>query len=325
MRVIIVMLLTGCLFLCSFCTGKLVQVGRLSSESNCYSTRKEMYVDPVYTHADTLIRADSTLYRWFRPDELQIARELGVLPLLNQLSVLHDQITDSGPLASRLDYLVTRQRLMERLTLISLEITSVSAELDCEEERADQIAGLLQQRESNLEQRLTVAAISIGAVAAIASGIIAIRNENSNAAEFIAIGAGITEAVLGVKVLTSAKRVRFYHPRNHLREIWEDSRPESGLFPFSVWRYVNQPVHSEAGSSTVRKQIVERWQSIGMLGEPGSREYTQFLSLLLGPGGIYTADQLRIRADMLDQLEAEINLMNGEIRMLMNKILQVFS
>lgn len=101
----------------------------------------------------------------FSSDALQVAEVVGVLPLVNHLA------SDTGssrrdPLAS----VVLRQRITEILLLTLFEITSTTAELTCERDRADQVADRIDEIDGARVKRLTIASILFGELPASSRG-----------------------------------------------------------------------------------------------------------------------------------------------------------
>lgn len=247
----------------------------------------------------------------FSPLALHTANAIGLLPDLITLS-RHHQATEQTPdIENRLALLEAYQRVLHRISIASLEVSAVASELDCEEERADQLAVYLKGKEDARETRLTVGAIVVGGLGAIAAGILLANDAESNAAEVIGIGTGLAEAVLGVLIWKNEQTALFHHPRNALRDIWEG--PEtSRIFPPAVWYYLNHPLPGQAQKS-IRQQLVERWTALGQA--PDQRAHTT-LPLFFGEGGTYSAGELENRANMYDQLEAQVNLMQQDLKQL---------
>lgn len=243
--------------------------------------------------------------RGLSPREAHVARILGIDGLFAELEAAR----------SREDYaaddpvmVALRHEIGAIIQQAALEVSAVSAELDCEEERADQLATALGQRSAGFELRLTIAAIGVGALAAIAAGVLALYDREVAAAG-IGIGGGLLEGALGGAALMRTSVQRIEHPRNHLREMALGPE-QSALFPPLVWRYLT--TREPEGETTPRALYLERLKSV-VPNEDRQR-------LLLGDGGDYDAETLRLRAALLDQLEADIGLMLREFPSLFRKV-----
>ncbi|MCS6974669.1 MAG: hypothetical protein NZM13_09305 [Cyclobacteriaceae bacterium] len=221
----------------------------------------------------------------------------------------------------RLEVLELKQKIIQKIHIASLEVSAVAGEMDCEEERADQIATYLKSKEDNTETRLTVAAIVIGAIGSITAGTLLANGSDNNTPEFIGIGTGLAEAILGVLILRHKQTIQFEHPRNALKDIWE-APANSEIFPPAIWYYLTSK-NPLTGEPSLREQIVNKWLGFGQIAEAKENKRESIYSLFFGNGGKYTADQLTNRANMYDQVEAQINLMNQDLQLLAAEIEQL--
>jgi hypothetical protein len=244
---------------------------------------------------------------------LLTANAVGILPQLRELVALEE--TAHQPLARRqqpvaeLAVLRQRQRIAAQIALVSSTVASVAAELDCEGERADQVAGYLSEQDNRRTQRLNVLSISIGAASGIGTTVI----DNQPAQYAFGIGGGLLAAGLGLLTLKGGSTAEFLHPRNLLAEVWAE-KPTSELFPPSVWYMLSEPAFSNSGQSALAHNTRQRWQHYGQLAHPDSKQGRQLAALLFGAGGEYSADQLTVRANMLNELQSAVRLLNQELQ-----------
>ena len=217
--------------------------------------------------------------------------------------------------SNRIVLLESYMRIQHRIQIASLAVSGIASELDCEEERCDQIATYISGIENRRETRLTVSAITIGALGAIVSGVLLLNNPETISVEYIGIGVGVTEAVLGVFILKSGNEVTFHHPRNPLKSIWT-GKDEDGIFPSFVWRYLNHPNISDHPELTLRDQIVGRWMSFSQFNLKSNKKQQEFEKKYFGAVGNYSSDELFYRADMHDQVESNVNLMKQDLTLL---------
>ncbi|MFN6944779.1 MAG: hypothetical protein ACK4ND_07505 [Cytophagaceae bacterium] len=303
-------------FVSSCVPGRTVQVKSYALQSNCHKQNKAPLSSKTYEPVEEIIQ-DTALLTRFSSSSLHVANAIGLLPMLEKL-IKHEYIIDNEPsIEDKVDYLFLKQQILERIELASLEISGTASEMDCEEERADQIAYMLMQKENSQERKLTVAAITVGALIAIASGVIYARNPDSPHVDGVGIIGGVAEVGLGLSILFLNKKVNFSHRRNPLKAFWYNDN-EEGIFPSSVWYYLNQ---KNEGEMSVRQELIQKWISLEQMPAEGDKHYERDLNLYLGEGGRYTAEQLSNRANMLDQLEAQINLMQKELKQLISEII----
>ncbi|MBS1569252.1 MAG: hypothetical protein JST45_07380 [Bacteroidetes bacterium] len=252
----------------------------------------------------------------FSPNSLHIAHAIGVLPMLDEFLRQVDVPREERTLEQRVQLLELRRRIAYRCDLASLEISSVASELDCEEEKISQLAHHLKEIEQTRETRLNVAAIAVGALGAVVTGIHFSQDNPDPDVDGIGIGFGIAEAGLGVMMLLTGKHTSFMHPRNALRAIHDGQDPD-GIFPASVWYCLTNPVPGSEAKETLRQELMDRWRDA----EPNQAGDEQDGNdLLLGNGGEYTTDLLEKRASRYDQLESSIKLVKQDLLQLVQEL-----
>jgi hypothetical protein len=254
---------------------------------------------------------DEELLSRYSRHVLLVANASGILGELKELTALKRKAALAKESREQFVYLAKRQELLTRLILVSTEIASVSAELDCEGERADEVSGFLETQETRRVKNLTILSITIGAVTGIATSILSSRDSESS--EIIAITGGAIGAALGVRALFLNKRVVFNHSRNLLAEVWNEPE-KSAIYPASVWYYLTDKGFGHNQYSLCRN-MHERWEQYGLIGEK-VKEKARLETLFFGTGGLYNAEELRNRADMLNQLQAIVRLMNQDLQTL---------
>ena len=223
----------------------------------------------------------------------------------------------------RLDILELKQSIGDRIQVASLEISALSAQIDCEEERSEQVATFMKRKESRRDKELTVGAIVVGAAGAIATGAILLdqgENADQNTVEIIGISVGITEAALGTALLLNKKKTEYRHPYNHLKCVWELD-PHCDLIPPVVGYFLQQ---KGADRRTYIERMRAEYAEFGPVSEAKNERAKQKLEdLFFNEGGRYTAEQLVERAGMLDQFEAMVTLMKEDLRLLINLISKI--
>lgn len=249
------------------------------------------------------------------PRSLQMAEILGAGGLVRQIE---DAASDAsrGNLTARLTLLQARQQLSDRILLALLDAKSAAAEADCEEERADGLADRLQDLQEQRVKQLTILSLVVAGIGSIVSSGLALGAE----ATAVGVVARGVEATVGSMALFVGSEDEFRHRRNLLREVWAGPRYPR-LMPFTAWRFINRPSRDDRGRRCLRETLVEHWRRDGRLGEAGSADERHRIALFFGSGGVYTIDELRDRAAMLDMLEADINLMSHDLDHFLHEIL----
>ena len=259
--------------------------------------------------ADPDIAMTPELLAHYPRRNLLTANAVGILPALQKLVALPAATGQVPDLASELALLKQRQLIFTQVTLMSSTVASLAAELDCEGERADQMAGYLASLDSTRTQRLNVLSIVIGAVSGIGTTV----SQNRNTQYAFGVGGGLTAAGLGLLTLDQNSHAEaFSHPRNLLADVWNEN-PDSKIWPPGIWYMLTSPAFSNKGETSIAHNTRQRWQHYGPLAQPDSDKGRQFSALLFGPGGTYTADQLAVRANMLNELQSSVRLLNQEL------------
>ncbi|GAA4494531.1 hypothetical protein GCM10023172_04840 [Hymenobacter ginsengisoli] len=267
--------------------------------------------DPAFTpQADFAAALSPALLARYPRRSLLTANAVGLLPALQTLLALQEAARQHpGPVAD-LAALRQQQLIAGQVALVSSTVASLAAELDCEGERADQVANYLKALDDQRTQRLNVLSISVGAASGIGTTVI----ENKPGQYAFGIGGGLLAAGLSLLTLRqNGHTVEFEHPRNLLGEVWAE-KPATDLFPPSVWYMLSNPAFSNSGQTSIIHNTRQRWQRYGQLDQPNSKQGKALASLLFGPGGQYSADQLTVRANMLNELQSAVRLLNQELQ-----------
>ncbi len=202
----------------------------------------------------------------------------------------------------------TRIYLLARIEEARLTIAATRAELDCEGERAKQAADYLAHAQESAVHSLTVGSIAAAAATAIVSVFLSTGQTSTWTQNGFAIGGGAVTAGLGVASLYINLHIRIERPRNLLADVWFGPR-ESSVYPPMVWGYLTQPEFSNDQREPIRTRIVERWVQFQGI----RRDDPKMVALLFGNGGMDDEETLRLRASMIDQVKAEVDLMNQDV------------
>ncbi|HRN47781.1 MAG TPA: hypothetical protein PKW69_07080 [Niabella sp.] len=295
------------------------QLNIFSNQSNCnqqniYNYEVEDLPKPIHEIAlDTMLTAN------FSSNSLNIANAIGTLDLLKVFMSKKKEYRANKLLENRIELIEIHQKINQKIDLASLEISAVSSEIDCEEERADQIAFYMKNKEADTESKLTVGTIIAGATGSVVTGVLAAKNTKGNLADIVGITSGVVEAVLGFLILKQSPGIDFFHVRNVLKDIWEGN-PTSELFPPSIWYYLNYYNPNEPNKPPLREQMINSWMEFGQIQSNKKEKNKKPIDIYFGEGGKYTADQLKNRAKMYDQLESVIKLMKQDLKELMYEI-----
>ena len=250
----------------------------------------------------------------YSPIAVHIADVTGLLPLLNRMAGLELQQAASSDIER------IRRKLVTRLQLASLEVSSLVAEIECEVQRADQVQDHLEDIQRARITSQTILALIFGGFANIASGGIALATRAGDAGNIASVTGGALEVLFGSSANFTKVRQEFSHPRNHLAVVWEGS-PQSELISHRAWRFLTEPSVRDLEGYSLRDVMLKTWQEEEKLGVSGSVREKERKALLFGSGGVYDSDQLHVREAMLRQLESSIQLMDQELETLLREVL----
>lgn len=304
-------------FLTSCAETESIQQGVLRDKSYCIQRPILNYTKAGLPRPFYQLHPDTVLTNRFSCQSLNTANAIGLLDLLTKyvhLNMAYKVLPDTEKKVDRVGLL---QKINQRINIASLEISAIASELDCEEKRADQFAYYLKEKEGNTENKLVIGSIIVGAAGAILAELLS-DDANGKLASNITIGSSIVEAAFGILMLTNKKKIEFRHPRNALRDIW-NSPTVSDYYPPSVWYYLTYK-DPDSGEKSLVKLLVEKWALFGQITSEKKDSANERQKLYFGKGGEYNSEELKNRADMLDQVESYISLMKQELRELSSEI-----
>lgn len=299
----------------SSCSGvrEIISFGN-RDKSNCYNQADYHYnFDELPTSLE-IQSLDTNLFQDFSFESLNIANAFGFLNLLGEFNILkHDHLQNPST-ENKLKLIELKLEIIQKINNASLEISSVTSELDCEEERASQIANFLKGKVEKQERNLVIGSIIVGAVGAITTEGLNNHPSAGKAGSYVAIGTAITEATLGILMLTNKKKIEFFHERNTPGEIWTGSLTSKTLPP-SIWYYLNFK-DAENRKTSLRNLLIQHWETFGQVEKKTNNKTNDTDEIYFGLGGKYTFEQLENRADMYDQIESYISLMKQNLKTL---------
>lgn len=278
------------------------------NQENSYDYLKSDIPRPIYN-----LQIDTALITRFNPKDLNLANAIGILDLLSDYINKINEVKECNSLQSQIDLINIRQEINNRIDLTSLEISSVTSELDCEEERINQISSYLKEREMQRETRLTVGSIILGSLTAIVAGVLVSSSDPGNISDYIGISVGLVDAAIGVMILTNKRKVELEHSRNVLREIWLATETSS-VYPPSIWYYLNYKDPDNKNEISLREQLIENWKVFGQVSSTKNNSHNKGIEIYFSDGGSYSSEQLENRANMYDQIESTIKLMKQDLR-----------
>jgi hypothetical protein len=196
-----------------------------------------------------------------------------------------------------------------------LEVQSTMASLLCEGARIGELQDNLNQRNADINNRLTMAGVAIGAGAAVVTGGMSFFT-NATIPTVTGMVAGGAGGALSMWQLGVDATGRLRLQQNMLEEFWR--APESAtLFPMRVWRYLN--TREPDGEQTPREMIIASWRRDGLI--PDQAATPEPPAIILDRSAMNSDDLERLK-HLLEPLEARIGLMSRDLGRLLEEFLE---
>jgi hypothetical protein len=301
------------------CAKTLPPDGRPSTfERRCLPASSDLRKMPL-SQIDTPQRSGQAISRevaltLYSPIAVHIADVMDLLPLLDRLAKAEQDLAPDTE-GERI-----RRKLLARLQLASLEVSSLVAEIECEVQRADHVQDRLKDMQTRRTTFQTIMGVIFGGLANILSGGLSMATQAGDAGNLASVAGGALEVLFGTSANFTTVRQEFKHPHNHLAVFW-DGEKEQAYFSDRVWRFLTEPNVRDLEGHSLRDVMLQTWRDEGRMGEPGSTKEQERKRLLLGEGGLYSSDDLYVREAMLSQLESSIQLMHQDLETLMREVL----
>lgn len=251
---------------------------------------------------------DSIFNKQLGLHEYLMASATGTLHSIDQLLTL---TAEDSSLSTRILRLEKKSEIQQRISRFRTELDGLSAELDCQGERADQLASYLENLDQKRTKNLTIASVIVGSVTTVVTVILT----NDNAQNIAGISGGLLSAGLSAMTIKpKGKKMLFMHDRNLLHDIWYP-QDKSLVYPGSVWYILSHKGFSNTEGSTLIESIKGRWKTFEI-------DDKNDINLLFNKGGSYTADLLHKRAGMLNQLQSTVRAINQDLDTFMDRLFQ---
>ena len=207
-----------------------------------------------------------------------------------------------------------RGEIFDSISIATLDLASTVAHIGCKGGARLRVAGNLRDAEAEQIQRLTAFSLMVSAAGAVASGALNLGDKNMTAASVVGIGGGVAGGVLGFATLGVHRTAAFRHDRNILAQVWPaDHHPD---FPDAIWAYLTRKAFGTSPGYSIRESLAAKWKASKNLGDDAGRPSADRIALYFGAGGIYDADRLGSRAEMVIELRDVVDLIDHDLRQL---------
>jgi len=237
----------------------------------------------------------------------QVALELGVVPLIQQLNDLHQQ--KSADPALELERLRLKQQLTDSVLIGTLQVRDVTARIDRQISLLNRVRGLLEDRRDRAIRLNTLANIfGMGLVNEYGQAGEIPKNElPGEIAELVA--GGITMALSGIALRQqSGGRISGRPKPNMLAKVFGCPTDQETEYPPLVWNYLNaDPDGSGPGQSRIN-ELLGRWQRYKIIGGTKSARDKDQIALLTN-----TSRSLQVNISLLESQTALLTDLRSEI------------
>jgi len=248
------------------------------------------------------------------PTGRDIAEQIGVLGLINELIDVRAQLADNPSLA--LKHLELKQKLLQTVLIASLQVRDATARIDKETADINRVSGVLSDKRDNALKTNTMANIfGNGALNEIGqAGEMHVKETAGEIVELVSGGIVIALGSLALKQQSGGKRKVLPKP-NMLAKVLGCKTDGDSEYPPVIWAYLNR---APAGAKSIKTRLeilTEQWQkcnTIGPLKHPKTRRRIAELSNTHTTGTV-NLDLLGDRKDMLNDVKAEIFQMDRDL------------
>jgi hypothetical protein len=254
------------------------------------------------------------------PEAAQVADQIGVALLLNQLS---SKRAAGSPL--NLDTLVVRQEITENVLAASLDVDSVNAVIDSEIEQIRGIRADLQVQRDKAQNIINMASIVTGGVAGAITSAMQFKPSTVNLGNGIGVGGGagsVLLSIVGIHKQAGGRQTLGDSPRMLARFFGRQPDATEAIasgYPEAVWSYLNSAPPSKPNLGTRREQLIAKWRKEGRIapdGSPKGERRIESMSSNISQLRRLSINDMSDRVTMLLDVRASVSLMKrglGEI------------
>ena len=201
------------------------------------------------------------LERGYSPYTLETARTIGAQGLVERLAEARAQGLPDPEVVSR------REKVVDAISMATLDLASTVAHIECEEGRASEIAANLRDAEGVQTRKLT-AFSRRDRCRSRGLGRARFHRQEHDGIEPRWNRGGLAGGALGFATLAVHRTADFRHSRNILAELWYGK--EHPDFPEAVWAHLTRPQPGIIHASTIRQGLIDKWKASGLVSASGA-------------------------------------------------------
>mgnify|MGYP000716510753 CR=1 FL=1 len=294
------------------CTRK-VNSNASKEEGHCQTIDHSIFEELHVPTKNIFTIVDSSLLKHYPYKTLLLANATGILPYLTQYQQVKYNIKKDT--STKSEYWEIRGQIEMKLLQTMSLIQSISSELDCEAERSNLAADYLEDKENKRAKVLTVLSITTAAAVSIISAII----KNIEISDGVEITGGVTSAFFGILTLKRMYQIKYQQKRNLLADIWY-APDSSEAYPPAIWYILNRKEFNFPQNESILEHTQSQWKLYGERIKDKNKTDYILPTIYFDDEALYNFEELRNRAKMVNQLQAQIRLINQELQILIVRI-----
>ena len=253
---------------------------------------------------------------------LQVARIIGVEPLIARLSALTVTRDLNAEPGTSLEELLLRQQITDSIVAASLDVDSVLNKIDYEREQTVELRSILLLQRERAIGSTNLAILAIGTGLGVVSSALSFTKSTSKAGDAVGFGAGGLSTLLWLRSYRQqrgGKRPAWVLP-NMLAPFFSESEGLHSYYPGDIWTYLNSAPPEGTPQGSRRAQLLAEWLAAGRISPLDSPEAKQKIALLTSTDAAdrnLHLDSLSERGAMLADVRDRVSLMNHDLRDLM--------
>ena len=256
------------------------------------------------------------------PNALQVAKIIGVEPLITKLSVLTN-LKDLSEPGTFLQEMLLRQQITDSILAASLDVDSVLNKIDYEREQTVELRTMLLSQREHATGSTNLAILAIGTGLGVVSSALSVTKATSKANDAVGFTAGGLSTLLWLRSYRqqrSGKRPEWVLP-NMLAPFFIESEGTHGDYPDDIWTYLNSAPPGGTFQSSRKEQLLAEWLAAGRIrpiNTPKSKQKIELLTSTNAADRNLHLDSLGERGAMLADVRNCVSLMNLDLRELMH-------
>jgi hypothetical protein len=252
------------------------------------------------------------------PNALEMARIIGVDSDIEKLFSLAATKGAGAAPGPSLEELSLRQQITNAVIAASLDVDSVSAEIDYEREQTVELRSLWRYKRDRAIGSTNLAVLAAGTGLGIVSGLLQFSKTTSSAGNAVGFAAG------GISTLFSLRSFRQVHGGkrpawvlpNMLAEFLGRPEEQHSHYPEDIRAYLNSVPLETASEGSRMEQMLAGWVAAGRIGPPDSPQRKKRIALLTSTNAAdkdLTIEVMNERAAMLADVADQVLLMKRDL------------